>query len=547
MPAIVPTPLGQVVGDGAPFILSAETGFSGPDVLVAIADRFRADLLAATGIELAGSVASPAIRLEIVPDDPELVALPATLGIRADGGDAQGERYRLVVSADGVTITAVAEEGIRAALTTLYQLAITSPATDAGIEIAPVTILDTPRFAWRGLSFDTVRTFHPVETVHEVIDLLALYKANVFHFHLTDHEGWRIEIPGWPKLTEVGGQTARDGRPGGFYTQDEYRELVAYAADRGITVVPEFDLPGHTAAIFAAYPDLAGDGTTSAGETTNLEHYFQWMHPANPRVFPFITDVMTDLAALTPGNYIHIGGDEALGMTEDLYLQFIDEVRKIVRATGKEPVGWQESARATLQPGDIVQEWIPAIVGGMSVDDLDENTQAMVAQMSPEMLEALMHMLEVAPGDLPRALDQGANILLSRANRVYLDAKYGETSLDPGQEALRSRLGIGAYGSLSVEDHFAWDPVTLIDGLPEDRIVGVEGAIWCETIIGRDDLFFMLLPRLPAVLEKAWAPAAEHADPATWIRFRDALAQQAAEWERRGLPWFKARSVWGPQ
>lgn len=545
MSAIIPTPLRQIAGDGAPFVLSAATGFSGPDALITIADRFRADLQAATGIELAGRSAQPAIRLELVPDDAELEELPTTLGVRADGGDPQAERYRLAVAAEGVTITAAAPQGIRAGLTTLYQLATTSPASDARIEIAPVTILDTSRFAWRGLSFDTVRTFHPAETVHEVIDLMALYKANVFHFHLTDHEGWRIEIEGWPNLTEVGGQTARDNRPGGFYTQAEYRDLVAYAAERGITVVPEFDLPGHTAAIFRAYPELAGDGSTAPGDVISLESYFQWMHPDNPRVFPFITDVMTEIAALTPGNYIHIGGDEALGMSEDLYLRAIDRVREIARATGKEPIGWQESARGTLQPGDIVQEWIPAIVGGMSVDNLDETTQAMIAQMSPEMLDALMHMLEMAPGDLPRTLEQGGNILLSRANKSYLDSKYGEPSLDPAQEEIRTRLGIGAYGSVSVPEFFAWDPATLIEELPDNRIVGVEAAIWCETITNREDLFFMLLPRLPGILEKAWAPAADQADPVTWDAFRTALAQQAPEWDRRGLPYFEAASVWG--
>ncbi len=545
MPAIIPTPFSVTEGDGAPFILSSATGFSGPDGLAPIADRFRTNLLAATGIELAGSAASPAIRLELVPDDPELASLPDTLGTRADGGDPQLERYRLVVAADGVTITATTQDGIRHGLTSLYQLAITSPVTDAGIEIAPLTILDAPRFAWRGLSFDTVRTFHSTETVRDVIDLLALYKANVFHFHLTDHEGWRIEIPGWPKLTEVGGQTARDDRPGGFYTQDEYRDLVAYAADRGITVVPEFDLPGHTAAIFRAYPELAGDGSSAPGDVMSLESYFQWMHPDNPRVFPFITEVMAELAALTPGNYIHLGGDEALGMSEDLYLRFIDETRAIVRSVGKEPIGWQESARGTLQPGDIVQEWIPSEMAGLTADDLDDDARAMLDRMTPEMREAIRHMLEMAQGDLPRALEQGADILLSRANRVYLDGKYGEPSLDPEQEALRARLGISPYGVVSVKDYFAWDPVTLIDGLPEDRIVGVEGAIWCETITNRDDLFFMLLPRLPGVLEKGWAPAADQDDPTTWEAFHQALAQQAAEWERRGVPWFKAESVWG--
>jgi hexosaminidase len=526
-------------------MLSAATGFSGPDGLSASADLFRHDLAATMGIDLAGTTDNPAIRLELMPEDVELLSLPATAGRRADGGDPQAERYRLVVSADGVVITATTADGIRHGLNSLYQLAIASPASESGITIAPVTVLDAPRYAWRGLSFDVVRTFHPVETVREVIDLLALYKANVLHLHLTDHEGWRLEIAAWPKLAEVGGQTARDGRPGGFYTQDDYRGIAEYATQRGITVVPEFDLPGHTAAIFAAYPELAGDGSMAAEAVTELEHYFQWMHPDNPRVFPFVTDVLREIAALTPGDYIHIGGDEALGMDEALYLRFVDEVRAIVRSLGKEPIGWQESARGTLQPGDIVQEWIPSELAGLTAEDLDDDARALIAGMSPEMLEAIQHMLVMAQGDLGGALDQGADILLSRANKTYLDGKYGEPSLDPAQEEMRARVGISPYGVVSVRDYFAWDPATLIADLPTDRIVGVEGAIWCETITGRDDLFFQLLPRLPGVLEKAWAPAADHSDPATWEAFRAALLQQAAEWERRGLAWFQAESVWG--
>jgi hexosaminidase len=232
-------------------------------------------------------------------------------------------------------------------------------------------------------------------------------------------------------------------------------------------------------------------------------------------------------------------------MDEALYLRFVDEVRTIVRSLGKEPIGWQESARGTLQPGDIVQEWIPSELAGMSAEDLDDDARAMVAQMSPEMLEAIQHMLVMAQDDIPRALSQGGDVLLSRANTVYLDGKYGEASLDHAQEDLRARLGISPYGVVSVRDYFAWEPGTLIADLPPDRIVGVEGAIWCETITGRDDLFFQLLPRLPGVLEKGWASAADQSDPATWEAFRAALVQQTAEWDRRGLAWFVATSVWG--
>lgn len=179
--------------------------------------------------------------------------VPVTTGVRPDGGTAHDEGYAINVETDGIEIIGMSDEAVFRGVTTLVQMAAHNPEINTG------TIMDAPHFAWRGLSFDTVRCFHPVETVKKVLDLLALYKFNVFHFHLSDSEGWRFQVDSWPLLTEFSGQTARNGRPGGHYTTEEFAEIVNYAADRFIRVVPEFDSPGHTASVISAYPELATD------------------------------------------------------------------------------------------------------------------------------------------------------------------------------------------------------------------------------------------------------------------------------------------------
>jgi hexosaminidase len=484
---------------------------------------------------------SPAIQLELVAaDDIDLANLPATTGKRADDGDPDRERYVLRIRHDGILIRAATSEGIFRGLTTLRQIIATTPAP----EIPAADIRDSPRFAWRGFSFDVSRTFFDENEVKQVIDLLALYKFNVLHLHLTDSEGWRIEIAKWPRLTEIGGQGAAYGRPGGFYTQEQFRELVRYAAARFITIVPEIEMPGHTAAIFRSYPELAGDGSQPAAaggsETPGM---LQFLHPDNPQVFPFLTDVLTEIAALTPGSYLHIGGDEAFGMPDDLYARFVAQVRPIVYDLGKKIVTWQEGARAGLGADDIAQYWIQ--FDSTMLESVDLNTLPDDIRMpdgskiTPEVMQAIVETMSKSDGDVPKALAAGADILMSLSPKHYLDTPYAESSSDPAQQAELARLGMKFYPPSTVEGFFDWDPATVRDDLGEDRLAGVEAAIWCESVTGFDDLGFLLLPRLPGIGEKGWSAAGSD----DWPGYRDRLAAQALTWRRQGWNFFKSSLV----
>jgi len=543
---VIPAPTRIETIDGAPFVLDAGTRVIASEALRPIARWFTTELAHFTDVAPGeGLAAGGVIQLELVTEDAELAALPATGGVRADGGDADGERYRLAIQSAGIRVQAFTAEGIFRGVTSLLQLAATTSVHEGTITLPSLTIVDTPRFAWRGLSLDVVRCFFPPEVVKRVIDVLALYKASVLHLHLTDAEGWRLEIDRWPRLTEVGGQTAAFGRPGGFYTKDEYRDLVAYAAARFITIVPEVDMPGHTAAIYQAYPELAGDGVHA--ETTNQDRasHFQVMHPDHPRIFDFVTDVLTEIAELTPGAYLHIGGDEALGMDEELYARFVQRVQPIVNELGKNVVGWQETARAGLAPSDLAQLWISPQIGDpgeFDLSQLPEDIDIDAIGLDPELMTAFAEMFTVAGRDLGLALQQGADIIVSQSTRAYLDTKYAEPSSDPAQEADWKRLGMPFYPRSTVAEFFTWDPATIQPELSEERVAGVEAGIWCETITNASDLFFLLLPRLPGLLEKGWSPRI--AEDAAWAGYGPRLAVQARLWEQLDWPYYRSSVVW---
>lgn len=190
-----------------------------------------------------------------------------------------------------------------------------------------------------------------------MIDMVALYKMNVLHMHLSDNQGWRIEIKKYPELAEIGGQLPNNGRKGGYYTQEEFKDLVNYAKERFITIIPEVDIPGHTAAVFAAYPDFKN--AVKFKTKVNIPgQAFNALDVDDPKAMQFTEDVIAELAALAPGNYIHIGGDEAIGLPHDKFVRFINKTREIVLKNGKKMVGWQETARADISEGDVIQHWI---------------------------------------------------------------------------------------------------------------------------------------------------------------------------------------------
>ena len=375
------------------------------------------------------------------------------------------EGYELTVAAEYVSIRAATGAGLFYGTQTFRQLMPSRVELDTKQtgpwRVATGTIRDTPRFAWRGLMIDIARHFFTVDEVRRYIDAMAYYKMNRLHLHLTDDQGWRIEINAWPSLTTIGGATEVGGGPGGFYTKEDYTELVQYAAARFVTVVPELDMPGHTRAALASVPELNCDGQSPA-PYTGTSVGISSLCIGLPITESFVRDVIGEVAAMTPGPFLHVGGDEAKKTTDADYLSFMSMVRDVVESNGKQFVGWEEVARIELGPNDIAQHW------------LDEEPAIM-------------------------ASTKGAQILLSPATRTYLDMKYALSS--------PPNTGTAWAGFIDVPTAYDWDPGTWLVGVPESRIAGLEAPAWTETIATTDDLDALTFPRLLGYAELGWSPS----------------------------------------
>ena len=398
------------------------------------------------------------------------------------------EGYQLAVSPQGVEIVAPQSVGVFYGVQTLLQLI---PINSDKVEISCGTIRDNPRFGWRGAMLDVARHFFGVADIKHYIDLLASYKINMLHLHLTDDQGWRIEIKSWPNLTEHGGSTAINGDPGGFYTQEQYAEIVTYAQRRYITIVPEIDLPGHTNAALASYPELNCDG--KAPELyTGMEVGFSSLCIDKEITYEFLDDVIRELAAITPGPYIHIGGDEARSTPKDDYVRFIERIEPIVTKHGKQMVGWEEAIQGDLSPDVVLQYW----------------TDIKHAEM---------------------AVQKGVKLLMSPASRTYLDMKY-----DPD-----TPLGLDWAGIVPVEQAYAWDPATEVEGLAESAILGVEAPLWSETLVTMADIEYMVFPRLPGIAEIGWSPVSGR----NWEEYRKRLAAQGLRWSAKGVNFYRSPEI----
>ena len=222
-----------------------------------------------------------------------------------------------------------------------------------------IHIHDRPRYPWRGAMLDVARHFFSVEDVKHEIDLLALLKMNRLHLHLADDQGWRIEIEKWPALTTIGGATEVGGGAGGFYTRAQYADLVDYAAQRFVTIVPEIDMPGHINAAMASYPELNCDNVAKA-PYTKTGTGVSALCVDKEVTYQFLDDVIGEIAALTPGPYFHIGGDEVRTLSPDQYRTFVERIQALVAAHGKTMIGWDEVAATSLLPTSIVQHWRPS-------------------------------------------------------------------------------------------------------------------------------------------------------------------------------------------
>ncbi|QAY72164.1 hypothetical protein ET445_01240 [Agromyces protaetiae] len=539
-PQIIPAP---AVVDGDPsggFTFAASTPIvvESP-ALAAVARRFAADVAADTGIEASviesAGAADPgdALAVRILLGDTGLEGVALAGGVRADGASAEAadERHGVDVSPERVLVWGPTPEAVHRGLTSLRQL-VAAAASGGAAELSAVRLLDGPRFAWRSLTLDTARTFHDVESVERVLDMLSLYKLNVLHLHLTDDQGWRIEVPSRPALTEVGATGAVGERPGGYFSVDDIAGLVAYAADRFVTLVPEIDMPGHAAAIFASYPELAPRLAGPDLAIEGLPVAIGTLDPARPEVWRFVEDVLDAVIPQFPQSaYLHIGGDEAFGMDEADHAAFVARAVELVRERGRKAVGWQEAARADLGDDVLVQHWI---------DTPPQAVEVLRGRVPEPLLEVLGANLRAAVTDVPRALAQRNRLIVSPTQRLYFDSPFGDASTDPAQNAVRARLGMPFYPPQSVRRGVEWDPVADVAHVTdEDQVAGVEGAVWCETVTGRDDLELLLLPRLPGLAEKGWATAGA----TDWDDYRARLAPQSAVWSRRGWNWYRADSV----
>ena len=420
------------------------------------------------------------------------------------------EGYELNVDGEGIEVRASQFPGFLYALQSLEQLlpaAVygTEPAPDAAWEVPCVKIADAPRFAYRGMHLDVARHFFSVDEVKRYIDVMAIHKLNTLHWHLTDDQGWRIEIKRYPELTAVGSIRKAtvvrkewgtyDGTPyGGFYTQDEIRDVVKYAADRGVTVIPEIDLPGHMLAALTAYPELGCTGGP-------YEVWGRWgvaddvLCPGREKTFEFLEGVLTEVMELFPSEYIHIGGDECpkvrwekcprcqakirqLGLKDDgehtaeHYLQsyVTDRIGKFLAQHGRRIIGWDEILEGRAPSDAVVMSWRGS-EGGIAAAKL------------------------------------GHDVIMTPNSHFYFD--YYQ-SLDTDAEP----FGIGGY--IPMEQVYSYDPA-FPELTPEQQkhILGVQANLWTEYVLSDEHLEYMLLPRLAALSEVQWCQP----ETKDWNRF----------------------------
>nr|CAC34802.1 Beta-N-Acetylhexosaminidase [Streptomyces olivaceoviridis] len=492
-PKAAPTPLGQVVPapaaaepGGSPYRITGDTRIRAASGAARQVGEYLADILRpSTGYRL-----------------PVTDSGSGGIQLRLAKGSYGGEGYRLESGRSGVTITARGPAGLFHGVQTLRQLlppAVEKDSVQPGPWlVAGGTIEDTPRYGWRGAMLDVSRHFFTVDEVKRYIDQLALYKINKLHLHLSDDQGWRIAIDSWPNLAAYGGSTEVGGTPGGFYTKDEYKEIVRYASSRFLEVVPEIDMPGHTNAALASYAELNCDGVAPP-LYTGIRVGFSSLCVGKDITYDFVDDVVREIAELTPGRYFHIGGDEGHSTPHADYVAFMDRVQPVVAKYGKTVIGWHQLTSANPAEGALAQYW--------GVDATGAAEKARVAA----------------------AAQNGTGLILSPADRVYLDMKYDRNT----------QLGLSWAGYVEVQRSYDWDPGAYLPGAPESAIRGVEAPLWTETIENSAHIEHMAFPRLPGVAELGWSPAATH----DWDGYKVRLAAQGPRWDALGIGYYRSPQV----
>ena len=476
---IIPLPQEVSMINGGSFVLTPSTSIvypEGNDLLKQAGEFLAAYIKEATGYapKVVTAKGSKPIHLSI------------------DKSISNPEGYRLTVTPEGIELAGASEAGVFYGIQTLRK-SIPAVAEGMNIELPSVTINDYPRFAYRGMHLDVSRHFFTVDSIKKYIDILALHNMNTFHWHLTDDQGWRIEIKKYPELTKIGSQRKQtvighntgeyDGKPyGGFYTQDEIRDVIAYAQERFITIIPEIDLPGHQQAALATYPELGCTGGP-------YDVWQQWgisddvICAGNPKSMQFLEDVLSEVIDLFPSEYIHVGGDEcpkvrwktcpkcqarikAEGIKGDKkhsaeeYLQssIISQMEKFVESKGRHIIGWDEILEGGLAPNATVMSW-RGVDGGIE------------------------------------AAKQHHNVIMTPNTYLYFDY-YQSTDTE------NEPMAIGGY--LPLERVYSLEPTAGIPDEYKKYVIGVQANLWTEYIPTFSQVEYMVMPRMAALAEVQW-------------------------------------------
>ena len=484
--SIIPKPVMVIASSGTFSLKKSCTIFAEghSDEILNVGKYLAGKLSPATGFPLVvkpfkGKQAEGNIYLKLANNDPQL-------------GD---EGYQLTIKNNRINLTANKPSGIFNGIQTIRQLfppKIERSSLQTGPwQIPDGVVCDYPEYSYRGVMLDVARHFFQVNDVKRYIDLIALYKMNVMHLHLSDDQGWRIEIKKWPNLTEIGGSSQVGGEKGGFYTQDQYTEIVKYAAERYITIIPEIDMPGHINAAMASYPELNCNGKATE-IYTGTDVGFSTFCTGKEITYQFIADVLGEISALTPGPYLHIGGDESHVTKLEDYIPFVNRVQEIVSKLDKKVIGWDEIALSTLKPNTTVQYWAKA-----------ENAV--------------------------KGVKQGARVIMSPAANSYLDMKYDSTTT----------LGLHWAGYVETDQCYNWDPSTLVPGVGKADILGIEAPLWTETITNMKELEYMVFPRLLGLADLGWrSPSAGN-----WNEYKTRLASHGERLKAMQINYYPSKLV----
>jgi hexosaminidase len=479
------------------FRLTSRTVIAVPadDASAMMSARYLADLLAR----------ARGLKLKVVQGE-----APAGAAVVLRRGPPGGEAYVLDVKPDGLVIQAQGDAGLFYGAVSAWQLATATPGKGPA-DIAAIHVEDAPRFAWRGLMLDSARNFQSPAFVEAFIDRMARAKLNVLQWHLVDDQGWRLEIKKYPRLTAVGAwrvpagpaaaadldpKTGQPRRIGGYYAQDQIREIVAYAAARHVTIVPEIEMPGHAQASIAAYPDLGSTATPPRAPSSDWGVH-PYLYNVDEKTFGFLQDVLTEVMALFPGRYIHIGGDEAvkiqwkadpavqarmqalwIGDEDALQGWFTARMEQFLTAHGRKLVGWDEILLGGVPPRATVMSW-RGLDGAIIAAKLGHDTV-----LAPQPI-------------------------------YYFDNRQAASADQPPG---RGRL-------VTLKDVYDFDPIPAVLS-PAERlhVLGVQGQIWSEHIRTEDRVSYMAFPRALALAETGWSPAARK----NWTDFAARLGVEAA-------------------